>query len=305
MPPRAEIPLARTVRSAGPDRNGTLVWFHPGALPASVYGPLFDAVPLSVELHLVDLSGLAEYARAALTGGRPATSITAMAEHCRKALDGLDLGPGPRVLAGWSYGGVIAHALSTLPAGLPDVHQLLLVDAIAPLDDLVCPSLRTRGPEAEEEAMVLGWFVMYLGAKRRAPVPLAQSAFEDLSVDEGLELILRIATRTGALHSETSIAGLRKLYDTFYAGLARNGHLNVGHAPRRTTLPVTLVRPAQGLLTRPPLLGWDALATDEVRLLHTPGNHYTMLTDPDAIALLSGLVREWLLPVGATEEGIR
>lgn len=305
MPRRAELPLARTVRSAGPDRNGSVVWFHPGALPSSVYGPLFAAFPPAVDIHLVDLGGLPEYAWAALTGGQPATSITAMAERCREALAGLDLGPGPRVLAGWSYGGVIAHALSTLRPTVPGVHELLLVDAIAPLDDLVCPSLRTRGPEAEEEAMVLGWFVMYLGAKRQAPVPLAQSAFEDCSLDDALGLILRTATRTGALHPETSAAGLRKLYDTFYDGLARNGHLNAGHTPRPTPLPVTLVRPAQGLLTRPPLLGWDLLATDEVRLLHTPGNHYTMLTDPDAIALLAGLVRGWLLPVGATEEAGR
>ncbi|NUT97840.1 MAG: thioesterase, partial [Saccharothrix sp.] len=54
-------------------------------------------------------------------------------------------------------------------------------------------------------------------------------------------------------------------------------------------VPVTLVRPDRGLLPTPDPLGWDALAPG-LSTTACPGDHYSMLRHPGALAVLQAVL---------------
>ncbi|HEX8346996.1 MAG TPA: alpha/beta fold hydrolase [Actinoplanes sp.] len=292
---RIEAPIAGRLRVGNPGRRtGTVVLVHPGALPVSTYAELTAALPTDIDVVLLDLQRSPEYAQAALTGGQPHTSIAELADRCRYELSTVWAGCGPFVLVGWSFGGVIAYAMTERAGSVRQPHHLLLLDSIAPLDDLRCPSLRTRGDAAEEDAMILHWFAMYLAAKRGVRLSISRGEFVGRPVEDGLDLILGRARDAGALYPGTSIDGLRKVYTTFFAGLARNGRLNQTYDARPVHVPMTVVRATEGLVADPGALGWDRLAAAGLDVDVCAGDHYTMLRDPDAVRHLVGLVRRWL-----------
>src|SRR5205085_3665318 len=89
---------------------------------------------------------------------------------------------------------------------------------------------------------------------------------------------------------ETALAGLRRLYVAYARARRRDRELAAAHvAPDR---PLTLVRAA-----REPAgaLGWDG--HPGLELLASAGDHYSMLTEPCAVAHLAALLRRWLAPV--------
>ncbi|MFD0573062.1 alpha/beta fold hydrolase [Kitasatospora gansuensis] len=165
MPPRrpgpvAVLPLRRASRG-----GHTVHLVHPGALAAQVYRTLADALPEGVGLTVLDLSASPEYGEAALTGGRADTTVEALADWLAAELTDRQLS-----LVGWSFGGVVAQSMvERLPADRRP-ERLVLLDSIAPTEEYQQPD------EALEPPLLLGWFAMYLGAKRGRPVPLDPAA---------------------------------------------------------------------------------------------------------------------------------
>ncbi|MFD4596526.1 alpha/beta fold hydrolase [Streptomyces sp. NPDC058464] len=280
-PPRELTPpVVRPFRQAAPGGR-TVYVVHPGALAAQVYRGLADALPEGDGLTVLDLSGVAEYAQAALNGGRAATTVQDLTDGLAAHLEPEQ---GPYTLAGWSFGGVLAHAMTrTLPAGrLP--RSLVLLDSIAPVDAYKQPD------NALEPALLLGWFAMYLGAKRDRAVIVDPAALAGRGTDEGLPLVLDAAVAAGALAADTPLPGLRKLYDTYVDGLLRNNRLTAPYRPGPAPLPLVLVKAERGLLPEDASLGWESLAAHGLTVRPCPGDHYTMLARPDALAVLAPLL---------------
>lgn len=280
-PPReATTPVARSLRTAAPGRP-TVHMVHPGALPARVHQGLADLLPEGAGLTVLDLGAVPPYAEAALTGGRAATTVAALAERLLAAL-----GPAqaPYTLAGWSFGGVLAlEMVHALPAGRRPA-QLVLLDSIAPTDAYKQPD------EALEPGLLLGWFAMYLGAKRERAVGPPPDALTGLGTDDGLAVVLDAAVAAGALLPGTPLPGLRKLYDTYVDGLLRNNRLVASHRARPAPLPLVLVKAERSLLPDDPTLGWEPLAPHGLTVHGCPGDHYTMLSRPDSLAVIAPLV---------------
>ncbi|MFJ8042735.1 alpha/beta fold hydrolase [Kitasatospora sp. NPDC096147] len=279
MQPRSRGPvLVLPLRPAGPGGR-TVHLVHPGALAAQVHHTLAEALPEGTGLTVLDLSAVPEYGEAALTGGRAETTVGALAERLVA-----ELGDGPVSLVGWSFGGVVAQAMvELLPAGRRP-EQLVLLDSIAPTEEYQQPD------EALEPPLLLGWFAMYLGAKRGRPVPLADGALDGLGVDQGLPLVLDAGTGSGALLPGTPLPGLRKLYDTYVDGLLRNNRLTAPHRPVPSSVPLVLVKAERSLIPGDPTLGWQPLAPRGLGLAVAPGDHYTMLTRPDAARAVARLL---------------
>ncbi|NEB03419.1 thioesterase domain-containing protein [Streptomyces sp. SID13726] len=280
-PPRdTRPPVARPFRSAAPGGR-TVYVVHPGALPAVVHQGLADALPDGDGLTVLDLGAVAEYADAALTGGRAATTVADLADRLLAAMAPVN---GPWTLVGWSFGGVLAHAMTrSLPAGrLPE--RLVLLDSIAPTEEYQQPD------DALEPALLLGWFAMYLGAKRGRTVALAPDALAGRDVDDGLPVVLDAALAAGALLPGTPLPGLRKLYDTYVDGLLRNNRLTAPHRPGPAPLPLVLVKAERSLIPGDPTLGWRPLARHGLALHTCPGDHYTMLSRPDALGVIAPLL---------------
>jgi thioesterase domain-containing protein len=268
------------------DGHGTVHLVHPGALAASVHRSLAAALPDGVGLTVLDLSGLPDYFEAALTGGRAATTVEALAD---RLLAELDPAPG-YTMAGWSFGGVVAQAMVERQPERLRPRELVLLDSIAPTEAYQQPD------DALEPPLLLDWFAMYLGAKRGRPVPLDRAALAGCATEDGLLLVLDAAVAGGALRPDTPLPGLRKLYDTYVDGLLRNNRLTAPYRPRPASVPLVLVTAERGLLPGDRTLGWGPLAQRGLTVHQSPGDHYTMLTRPDASALIARLVRPAVRP---------
>jgi thioesterase domain-containing protein len=223
---------------------------HSGPLAPSVWGRLRAYLPLRV----LDLETITPYWEAGRSGEPGELTVDALARRLRLELPA----DGPRVLLGWGFGGLVAHAL----AG-PDDHVVAL-DTSAP------------GAEPAEltDETLLRDFAAYLAVRRgralhRVPAP---------PVDEAL----------ARLAGDTGLAGMRRLYVAYARGRRRDRALAAAHPP--PARPLTLVRAARG---RAGALGWD----DRAEVLVSAGDHYSMLTDPAAVAHLAALLRRWLAPV--------
>ncbi|PYC77996.1 thioesterase [Streptomyces tateyamensis] len=268
------------LRAAQPG-HGTVHLVHPGALAAEVHRNLADALPDGDGLTVLDLSGLPAYFEAALTGGRADTTVQALAE---RLVAELELAPGD-TLVGWSFGGVVAQAMVELLPADRRPRELVLLDSIAPTEGYQQPD------EALDAPLLLGWFGMYLGAKRGRPVPLDPARLAGCGTEDGLLLVLDAAVAAGALLPDTSLPGLRKLYETYVDGLLRNNRLTAPYRPVPASVPLVLVTAERSLLPGDRTLGWQPLARHGLTVHSCPGDHYTMLTRPDAAALIAELVR--------------
>lgn len=273
---RADRPLLiRSPGTAGP-RARLVVMVHPGAIPVSHYRELAEGIGPSRELVIADLERVPEYFEAALTGGRTSTTIDEIASDVAKALRELPIADADWVLAGWSFGGAICHAL----LDALDAHELprrvLVLDALAPVPEF------TAADGDLDPLVVLGWFAMYLAAKRGGEVTVSPDELREQDFEHALAAVLRAGIAGGALLPGTTVAGLRKVFTSYRDGLLRNNKLVSTHRPQWTEVPFVVLRPERGLVDKPGALGWEQVA-DSPEVLHCPGDHYTMLRDPAAI----------------------
>jgi thioesterase domain-containing protein len=264
---------------ADPKTAGTLVvLLHPGSLPTSVYARLAEAIPAEASLLVADLERIPCYWQGALRAGEPEVSVAELVERV-----GMALPPSAHrrlIVAGWSFGGVVAHAI----AANVEAERVILLDSIAAVDAFA---------DAEEtltDGEVLRWFAMYLAAKRGRPLKLASDSLEGASALEGLALLLDAGLAGGLLLRGTTLAGLRKVYTTYLAGLRRNQRLALDHTPVQAQVPLHLIKPSGSLMPDSPTLGWDELAGAGLAVHRCGGDHYTMVQDPDAIAIVAALL---------------
>ncbi|WP_100444513.1 thioesterase domain-containing protein [Glycomyces xiaoerkulensis] len=254
---------------------------HPGGLPVAHYDKLASALWPETALHAVDLEREPSYFQAALDGGRTTATVPEIAERAAADLRAAGLFDLPWTLVGWSFGGVVGHALTALltEAELPE--RVVLLDSIAPVPDYT-PDGDEIGPD-----LVLPWFCMYLAAKRGGDLPPPAAALErGADIDELLTEVLETALSVGVLGAGTEPPGLRKVYDTYLDGLRRNNTLAERFAPPPARAPLTLLRPDRGLLETPDPLGWEQLG-DDLAVERVPGDHYSMLQDPVAVKLIA------------------
>lgn len=271
----------------GDGRGGPLVaMVHPGVFPATVYRRLADDVVgelgAGCEVVVLDLPSVPEYWRATMSDGPLDISIEEIADRFNAELAGRAGRAPVTVLVGWSFGGVVGYAMVERGTAAP---ELLLLDSIAPAE---------RFPEDMSLArpVLLSWFAKYLGAKRGVPIPLTKDHFATTSVEDGLAMVRDAAAEQGAMRADTAVVGLRKLYDTFVDGLVRQTKLTNAYQAPPARRELTLVKPDGSLRPANPDLGWSAIAAEGIEVHGGPGDHYTMLSDPAATAVIAGLIAD-------------
>ncbi|RPF32266.1 thioesterase domain-containing protein [Streptomyces sp. TLI_185] len=284
--PGVARPLLTTLAPVDPAAR-PVVAVHPGALPATAWQPVAARLPEDHALHLCDLGNVPEYFAAALVPTLSVIGVQELAHRCLGELTAAGLTDRPFTLAGWSFGGVVAYEIAArLDAqGLGDrVEDLVVLDSIAPV-----PAFQ-RPDELLRPDMLLTWFAMYLGAKRGRRLTLEPTALDGLGEEEGLAVLLTAAVEQGVLQEGTEPAGLRKLYTAFHTGLVRNNRCTAGYLPAPLDRTVTVVKPERSLLPDSPDLGWSGLSGRPLRQLAVPGDHYTMLHEPETADALAALL---------------
>ncbi|MDA0167630.1 thioesterase domain-containing protein [Solirubrobacter taibaiensis] len=271
---RRRAEQAAISRLAGKGRVEVCV-IHPGALPVSCWRALADQLAPETSACLLELDAVAEYRDAALVSGPPAISVDEIADRLCTDLELVGLSD-TLTLVGWSFGGVIAYAMADrIPA------RVVLLDSVAPVGPFA------QSNDSIATAVLLDWFAMYLGARRGATLAIDVRELRR-PFDEALAHVLRAGVACGALRTDTPLAGLRKAYETYAAGLYRNNDLARAYRAEPSARPLMLLKASHSLLTEP-WLGWDLLA--EVQLMTVPGDHYTLLSDGLAFAPLARALR--------------
>lgn len=265
--PSCLLPL-RTVDAP----RGHLVCIHPGWLAVHHYQALADAMP-GWSIHVVEIGLCPQYWQAPAGEGGVDRRADDLVDHIVDALCSR-FPAAPIVLSGWSFGGVIAHAVAgrwPLPG---QIKALAMLDSIAPRPGVDLGRVRRA------RRVSARWFVQYFNAHKGCSLrlPWWRPIADEQVV---LRFLHRQALRQGAVQPGTSYQGFRKLFTGFTDGLARNGRLAAGLTARHFGGPALLFRARRGLLRRFMLfrhMGWGSLTT-RLELSTVPFDHYTVLTD--------------------------
>jgi amino acid adenylation domain-containing protein/non-ribosomal peptide synthase protein (TIGR01720 family) len=189
---------------------------------------------------------------------------------------------GPYRLAGWSMGGLVAYEMACQLA-----EQGERVDLLA-LIDCASPAFWAAQPVPSAVGLVAG-FALDLARLASPEVPeVPEVDLSGLDEEGALALVLDRGRRAGVLAPGVELAELRRLFARYRA----NRRALATCVPRPYCGQTALFRAAG----RPPEtgespdLGWSALVPERW-ICDLPGDHYSVLSGPGALAL-AGALRE-------------
>jgi thioesterase domain-containing protein len=192
---------------------------------------------------------------------------------------------GPYFLGGWSLGGVIAFEMARqLQDQEQQVAMLALIDSEAP----------SEHAEQSSSATELIAFALHLGFTENQVLATGASIMS-LSPDEQIIQILSEARILGLVKPKTTDDELRVVWDAFrnnlkltelYAGGRYEGRITLFRAQTGLQLRVNGGDPTQSDSGTE----WEKLASDGVEILQVPGNHFTMIREPQVKALAQELM---------------
>lgn len=221
------------------------------------------------------------------------TEMEAMASDYVQAIRGYQPN-GPYWLTGWSMGGVIAYEMARqLQQQGQQIAMLALIDAAPPVAE-----------ETEYNwGILLSLFAFDLGLNRESvKKPLETS----LSQMAQLRQLWAEARRAGVVPSEITLVEFRQLFDTFKI----HANTMLRYRPQGFDGSITLFRPEEDFddlmfgndpkylawksersKRKEHLKGWDRLVTGDIEVRIVPGNHFSMLREPN-VQVLAEQLRE-------------
>ncbi|MCP4657009.1 MAG: amino acid adenylation domain-containing protein, partial [bacterium] len=209
------------------------------------------------------------------------STIEEMAEHYVEAIR--EVQPeGPYRLGGWSMGGLVAlemaHRLMQQGQG---VERLVLIDAAA-------PAAADGGASELDDARLALLFARDVGGLLGASLPVSSEDLETLATaEEGLAFLYEKMQRSGMLPPDFELAQIRRLFATFRI----NRRAMERYVAPSFRGPLVLFKAGESPAKEPPAsdLGWGELAEAGVEVYEVPGNHYSMMREPNVHALAKRL----------------
>jgi NADPH:quinone reductase-like Zn-dependent oxidoreductase/thioesterase domain-containing protein/acyl carrier protein len=194
---------------------------------------------------------------------------------------------GPYYVAGWSAGGVVAHALAEALEGAGEEVALFA------MFDAPLPSV-FEGVNVDDDARFLCELVSFASRFSGTDVQIHHEELTKLAPEEQFQFALAEARKTGIVPVETPEAYIRRL--------VRAGEANVrvlqGYQPSPLTAPIRLFVPAsktalEGLAGIAPVTdddrGWSGHDGQVVELHEVPGDHFTMMLGDGAAVIAQHL----------------
>jgi amino acid adenylation domain-containing protein len=192
---------------------------------------------------------------------------------------------GPYFLGGWSFGGVVAFEMAQqLNAAGQKVSALVLLDCAAPL-----PSFQ---PVDLEDSVRMAHFASILGGQFGKDLCLSAEELQTIAPEKRLDQIFEKAKSADVLPLDIEVPELRRLYDNVFGP---NLQVLLSYSPRPYPDRIILLRASEQVRAEdsPPVqdlaLGWNELAPGRVDLHTLPGNHFTLVQEPNVQAVAACL----------------
>lgn len=193
---------------------------------------------------------------------------------------------GPYRLGGWSFGGLAAFEMARqLRAAGQEVALLAVIDTgpgvpeWMPLD----PSFVDETDPSRQLLVA----AEYLKGLRGVDLGLHLEDLSGHSADEQIRLFVDRLQRTGVMHAEDSLGQVRRLLRVYRT----NVHAYRAYRPRPYPGPVTVLRAASEAAPAeaPADLGWSAFTPLPATVREVPGDHVTLLAEPNVRVLAETL----------------
>jgi amino acid adenylation domain-containing protein len=184
---------------------------------------------------------------------------------------------GPYLLGGWSMGGEIAFEMAQ------QLHSQGQGVALLALLDAHTPSAEEEPREEDLEATLLADVVRYFGISPDFSVSLAR-----LPKDERLARVLEQGKKTGILPADIDAPQAQHFLDLCKSDFRASRTYMLHRYPGR----VTLFKASEDLsgVSSDPTLGWSDWAEGGVNVQMVPGNHATMIYNPNVAILAEKLM---------------
>jgi thioesterase domain-containing protein/acyl carrier protein len=259
-------------------RTSRLVQLHGGTKPPLIYvhpvgGSIFSYLNLvqyldsDQPLYALQAAGLDEDQSALQTIEEMAAGYVA---EIRATL------PGPYYLGGWSFGGVVAFEMAQqLEAAGEQVVLLTLIDSFAPVG---------QAKALEETDLLLG-FAQDLGLRREHVDETSMTQFLESSIDDRLSFILQEAMKQHLVPPGVELADIYRYFNVY----CTNTRALAAYVPRTQNVRVALFKANEPATAESDTMGWTNLIAETIELHLVPGNHYTMLREPNVRVLAEHL----------------
>jgi amino acid adenylation domain-containing protein len=206
------------------------------------------------------------------------TELQAMATHYVEVMRAVQP-RGPYFIVGWSMGGVVAFEMS---------RQILIqgdsIDLLAVIDTPTPRLLRKNNLPTDD----LGFLLELIGAFNVSAERLSIIGEElrRLEPDEQLRFVLNMAVKAGRVERSITLSQFKKFLGVYKAN--RIALHNYEAQPYDVKV-VLFKGEGSGAKWKHPSLGWDELASGGVEERIIPGNHRTLMLEPNVGKLAAEL----------------
>ncbi|WP_217441728.1 non-ribosomal peptide synthetase [Myxococcus sp. CA039A] len=253
---------------SGTSTERPLFLVHGGGGSALGYTELVRQLAPSRPIHGLSASGI--------DGGElPPASVAILARDYLSQLRAVQP-HGPYLLAGWSFGGLVAYEMARrLQASGEQVELLAMIDSHAPK-----PEPRPT-PDALSQLAAFG---QVLGLPWR-DLPVDPERLARLEGRERLAYLLELTRRASTHTIDLDVDAAERLF-ALYQRLseAQRGYVPTGAPYEGTTVLIKAATPLPGLTVTADL-GWGPWLATAPTVHESPGDHYTMLRAPHVTTL--------------------
>jgi amino acid adenylation domain-containing protein len=262
-----ESPLV-TLRSDG--RQSPLFLLHPIGGTVFCYLALSRHAELDRPIHAIQASGLAEADATTVSIEEMARQYVALIRERQPQ--------GPYHLGGWCFGGVVAfEAAQQLTAAGEQVALLSLFDSRAPIPE--------NAPADGDDVMLLSWFARDLAVPYNKTLHIPPEQLRELDADHMFDYVLDRAHEIGVLPASADRDVLRRYFEVYLAnGAALQMYEASAYAGRTVLFRATDEEADYG-----PDLGWGRLLHGVPEIMPIPGNHNSLMYEPNVQQLAHAL----------------
>ncbi|MFD2168557.1 non-ribosomal peptide synthase/polyketide synthase [Tumebacillus lipolyticus] len=247
---------------------------HPGGGAVFGYLDLVRALDPEQPFYAFQAKGLED-------DQEPLEHVEAMAERYIEEMRMVQA-QGPYHLGGWSFGGIVAHEMAKqLREQGEEVAMLTLLDSHAPG--------WTNEEDLDEETIFYS-FALDLTSQFGIEMP---DAVEDdnWELSSALDQLYQAVMAAQALPFDQGSEVFARMYRVFRANLLAYAR----YIPARPYSGHWMLLKAQEqdpLLDRGELLGWTDLEVEQIAVATVPGNHFSMMKQPQVLALVDQLAQQ-------------